>query len=39
VPKRHVEEEYLDGQLIRTAETEEKLRTFTTVFRLGFATR
>jgi hypothetical protein len=39
VPKRHVEEEYLDGQLVRTTETEETLRTFTTVFRLGFGAR
>lgn len=39
VPRRHAEEEFLDRQLIRTTETEEKLRTFTTVFRLGFASR
>lgn len=35
VSKQHVEEEYLDGVKVRVDMTEERLRTITTVLRLG----
>lgn len=37
VPKQHLEEEFFDGQLVRRSLTEHGVRTFTTIFRLGFA--
>jgi hypothetical protein len=36
VPKQHLEEEYFDGQLVRRSVTEQGVRTFTTIFRVGF---
>jgi hypothetical protein len=36
VPKQHLEEEFLDGQLVRRSLTERGVRTSTTIFRLGF---
>ena len=37
VPNQHLEEEFFDGQLVRRSLTEHGVRTFTTIFRLGFA--
>lgn len=37
VPEQHLEEEFLDGQLVRRSLTERGVRTFTAIFRLGFA--
>ena len=36
VPKQHLEEDFFDGQLVRRSLTERGVRTFTTIFRLGF---
>ena len=36
VPRRHLEEEYFDGQRVRRTLTERGIYTFTTIFRLGF---
>ena len=36
VPEVHLEEEYFDGALVRRTLTEHGVRTFTTIFRLGF---
>lgn len=36
VPKQHLEEEFFDGELVRRSLTEHGVRTFTTIFRLGF---
>jgi hypothetical protein len=38
VPRQHREDEYFDGQLVRRTATEHGVRTFTTIFRLGFTT-
>jgi hypothetical protein len=38
VPKRHLEEEFFDGELIRRSVTAHGVRAFTTIFRLGFTT-
>jgi hypothetical protein len=35
VPRQHLEEEFFDGQLVRRSLTENGVRTFTTIFRLG----
>lgn len=37
VPKQHREEEFFDGQLVRRSLTEHGVRTFTTIFRISFA--
>ena len=37
VPKRHLEEEFFDGQLLRSTLTEHDVPAFTAVFRLGYA--
>lgn len=36
VPKQHLEEEFFDGQRVRRSLTENAVRNFTTIFRLGF---
>jgi hypothetical protein len=36
VPKRHLEEEFFDGALVRRSLTERGVRTFTAILRLGF---
>ena len=36
VPELHLEDEYFDGQLVRHSLTEHGVRSFTTIFRLGF---
>ena len=37
VPKQRLVEEFFDGQLVRRTLTEHGVRTFTTIFRIGFA--
>jgi hypothetical protein len=38
VPKQHLEEDFVDGQLVRRSLTEKGIRTFTVIFRVGFTT-
>jgi hypothetical protein len=38
VPKQHLEEDFVDGQLDRRSLTEKGIRTFTVIFRVGFTT-
>lgn len=39
VPKQHVEERFLDGRLVQRSVVVRDIRAFTTVFRVGFASR
>jgi hypothetical protein len=39
VPRQHVEERYLDGRLVQRLVSMRDIHAFTTVFRVGFASR